>query len=142
MKQANEAIYSRLSLDGTLGALLSTTTSIAPEVVPDLMDLPAVVYQFQPGSTDEYTFTGRAWEQLTYVIKGITQGLDDTPGEAIAAQIDALFTDPSGWSISGHTVMRCRRVSRIRYLERGEAGAADSYWHIGGRYVLEVDPSG
>lgn len=138
MKPMDRAIYSALTGRAALTALLATTTSIFREVAPPGSVTPYVVFIAQD-SDDRYVFSGRAFEWLPYVVKGVTgPTLDSEAGDDINEQIDLALTD-AALSVSGHTLMYARRQGRIHYAEK--ASDSDMYYHIGGRYRFGVDPT-
>lgn len=131
MKVLEQAIYSTLAGRAQLTALLATTTSIFPDLVPEDAALPAVVYfPYGPG-TDARVYGAKAFEELDYVVKGIVSGFDPEAANDINEQID-LALNNTHIVVSGKTNMMGIRLGRVSFPERGDAG--DYYQHRGGIY--------
>lgn len=131
MKALEQAIYSALTGRAQLTALLASSTSVFPDVVPANEDLPAVVYALQPPSRDEYVYGGGGFEELRYVVQGIVESFDPEAAADIAEQINTALVG-SKIAISGRTTLLGLRVGRISYPERDPSGTM--YQHRGGIY--------
>lgn len=139
MKALDDAIYSRLTGDSTLVALLSSGTAVYPHVAPQNAVLPYVIFAFRDPHEDSYVYTGRAYETFSYLIKGVTGPSEDhQPAMAISERIDALITDTLP-APTGYSMMYRRRVNRVEYPEKLEAG--EIFWHAGGVYRIMIDPA-
>jgi len=139
MSAVDVAIYSKLAGDATLGALLSANDAVFPFLAPEDTALPYVVYAFRDPHQDHYVFAGRAYETYHYLVKGVTGPTPDpASAQAIGARIDVLLTGALT-TVTGYTVMRCQREGKVDYPEKADTG--DIYWHNGGLFVIEVDPT-
>lgn len=131
MKALEQAMYGALTGRAQLVALLAANDAVYPDVIPSDEALPAVIYSPQGGS-DAYTYGGRAFETLDYLVKGVVESFDPELANDISEQIDLALND-AHVSISGKVNMSCLRVGRISYPERDEA-TGKFYQHRGGVY--------
>lgn len=131
--QVKAAIYTKLAADSTLTALLSGTAAIYHRVAPQGADAPYIVFNQQAG-TPSYTMGQRAWDELLYQVKGVTQDSSSVVAGSIADRIDTVLTDQP-LSVTGGSAFYVRRSSDVDYAEvdRGEV-----YNHEGGLYRLYV----
>lgn len=131
MKVLERAIYSALTGRAQLVALLATSTSVYPDVIPEDAALPAVVYAPNTPSSDEYTYGGGGFEDLRYTVQGIVDSFDPEEANDIAEEINTALVG-SKIAISGKTTMLGLRVGRVSYPERDPGGKM--FQHRGGIY--------
>lgn len=139
MNALEVALFGRLGADATLVALLGAATEIYPDRAGRSVVFPYIVYTLQPGSTDEYTYGRRAYEELDYLIKAVDAGVDSTAADAIMERVDALLTNQA-LTVTGYTLGRAHRLGRVNYPETADAG--DQYVHRGGIWRFMLDPTG
>lgn len=135
---ADAAIYTKLSGDVTLTALLAGGTA-SPSVyhaeIPQDAALPAVVFNAQSPSTPSRTFGAVAWENAVYQVKAVTEGRSAAAAGTIAARIDTLLDGPS-LTYTGFTHMGCQRIQEIDYPETAPGGTR--FVHRGALYRLRA----
>jgi hypothetical protein len=132
------ALYTTLSGDATLGALLSSTTAVYNTIVPEGTTAPYVVFQ-QQSATDRPTLArANASEWFAYAVKAVTysQASDTSPAaaKAIRTRIDQLLNDQP-LTLSTGTLMVCRRTQRIKYPELFDGLVI---WHVGSLFQIGV----
>lgn len=132
--QVKAALYSTLTGDSTLGALLSSGTAVYDALAPVEAVFPYVIFQKAAG-TPAYTFAARAFEVEVFTIKGVTKGPSAVRAGQIADRIDTLLTD-AALSITNGTLMYCRREADLDYPE---SSLGDVFRHCGGSYRLYVE---
>lgn len=133
MSQVNAwkaGLYSKLSGDSTLGALLSGTAAVYDGKAPAGTSAPYVVFQRLAG-TPSFTFGTTAYENQTVLVKGIVDGSKKTAG-SIAERVDTLLNHGTLTLASG-TLMLMRRLQDIEYDE-----VVDGHvWrHVGATYQI------
>lgn len=112
------------------GSATTGSVGVYNTLGPQGSAVPYIVFQQAAGS-DEYTFNTRS-ESLDYIVKAVSNrtypGAQAYPiyGGAHDALQDASL------SVSGYTVLRCRRMSRFEYRDQ------DGYWHVGGTYRIDI----
>ncbi|MCR4340770.1 MAG: DUF3168 domain-containing protein [Gemmatimonadaceae bacterium] len=134
------AVYTALTAATALTALLSGGTadpSVYQWLAPEGADPPYVVYSVQSPSTPVYTFSGVAYENTVYQVKGVTDDHSARAAGTIAAEIDDALAD-AGLTVSGYTLMRCRRLQNVDFLE---VDAGKRFNHRGALYRIEADPT-
>lgn len=136
---ADAAIYSKLSGDSTLIALLAGGTASASVYhgqVPQDAALPAVVFSAQSPSTPARTMGAKVYqEDALYTVKAITEGRSAASAGTIAARIDVLLDGPS-LTYTGFTHMGSQRVQEIDYPETAPGGPR--FNHRGAVYRLRA----
>jgi len=86
---------------------------------------------------DEPMFQGRAFEDGLYLVKAVSLESTGANVKAAAARIDALL-DNGTLTVSGYSVMRMNRVTRVRYTEVDETNADIRWQHRGAHYAFTV----
>ena len=131
MRVVDAGLYTLLNADATLVSLGSTGAYRL--VAPQGATLPYVIFS-QMSGVDDYTFDGRSGRSLLYQVKAVTSGQSASTAEQMAERIDAVLTDGS-LSVSGWTVLRCRRESDVLYTETSEGM---TYNHVGGLFRVDI----
>lgn len=133
------ALYSRLgtvsytyNTNGTATATGTLGTYYA--LAPQNTNPPYVIVQMA-SALDDYTFgtaTNKHGESMDYIVKVISDRYGPTAqAYGIYGQVhDALQDAPL--SVAGNQLLRCRRTSRIEYMD------SEKYWHVGGLYRIDV----
>lgn len=86
---------------------------------------------------DEPMFQGRAFEDALYLVKAVAQETTGVNVKAAAARIDTLL-EGGTLSISGYSLMRMTRISRVRYTEVDEQNEDIRWQHRGAHYAVTV----
>lgn len=140
-QKADEAIYARLTGDGTLTAMLGggATGGVHNTEAPhddnvSLADFPVLVYQYLD-TTDDYVLSGPATEVLPYLFKAAARESDNATVHAILDRVHVLLQDHV-LAVSGYTTLFLRRMSRQPVVPITEYGV--SYRQGSHRYLLEV----
>lgn len=145
MNQLEQGIYAALTSPNIAGTGLAVVpTGVHYGKAPHGAETPVIVFQKQAG-TREFTFALQpAWREFLYVVKCVCDGAGAAPGSIsprkLADQVlDAVTTRlESGVTVTGHTVMLCRREGDLDYIE--DVGG-ESYHHVGGIFRVLVDPT-
>lgn len=130
------ALYSRLGTvsytyhtngTATTSGTLGTYDSLAPQGT----NPPYVIFQFAD-SLDEYKWGAAHGESQDFIVKAVSdRGYPNAQAHGIYAQTHGALQD-APLSVNGNVLLRCRRISRIRYQD------PDKYWHVGGVYRIDV----
>lgn len=88
---------------------------------------------------DEPMFSGRAFEDATYLVKAVGLGAAGAEVKAAAARIDALLENGT-LTVTGYALMTMRREARVRYTEVDDIDSSIRWQHRGGRYQVAVSP--
>lgn len=129
------ALYSRLSSDATLGALLSGTAAVYEGVAPQEADAPYVIFNPQSPGVDYQTNGGRAYTESVYLVKAVTEGGSSAAAGTIAARIDTLL-EAAPLTLSGTASnLYLRRTAQVDYPE---VDSGKKYRHLGGLYRIYV----
>jgi hypothetical protein len=131
------AIYGKMSGDTTLNNLLATpptgySKSIYHQEAPDGAAYPFVIFNKQAGTPTEAFQKPSAFENDTWLIKGIDRSPSADTAEAIAARLIALLNDGT-LSISGGTLLYLRRQSDVEYPEVTDG---EQFKHAGALFRL------
>lgn len=136
MDEVRRAIYSRLSGDAALTALLSAATAIYHGVAPQTAGFPLVVFSEQAG-VPVWQFQGGHYENDVWLVKAISRGSSAGAAEDIAKRIGALLTD-APLAITGEVLLGVWREGKVAYSET-ESG--ETYWHAGHLIRLISQPA-
>jgi len=132
MNSVEAALYSKLTGDAALTALLGGgANSVFGYLGPENATMPFVVFAEQT-DVPAYTLKAKAYEQLLYLVKGVTKEGSMKVAGQIAERIEALLFDTT-LTISGGTLMYCRKESGVRYVETDNGVRFN---HAGGLYRL------
>jgi len=116
VKAIRRAIYAKLNGDATLTALLSAATAIYEAKAPQSAAFPLVIFDLYAPGADAYTYSGRAYEDDLWIVRGVDKSGSSDTVDDIAARIDALLTD-GALTISGRTQLYLRRERKVKYTE-------------------------
>ena len=127
------AVYSVLN-----GAAVTNeaTGGVFNGIAPQGTEPPFVVFSAMSKTDDYFAYTERGG-QAVYMIKAIDRSPWPKSAGDIDTQIDSVMQDAS-LSITGHTLIECRRESDI-YLVEDLDGV--TYQHVGGLYRIIADES-
>lgn len=132
MNELNAALYSRLTGTAALTALLYSSTSVYPEMAPQNVHFPLVIFGLQGGG-DENKSPHRS-KSLLYLIKAVTNG-GIKAAATIDAQIDAaLHFKPL--TVVGWTNTWIARETDVQIVEDIPGGA--QYFHRGALYRVRL----
>ena len=129
------AAFSKLNGDGTLTALLATTTSIYHRRMPLDAAFPSVIFNKQSG-TPMWTFGGPPISNQVWLFKAIDKSTSASKAEDIDKRIGTVFTDPV-MALSDGTLLYLRRESDVDYEEGSDPDFA--IHHVGGLYRVMID---
>lgn len=134
------AIYSRLGTvqytypTGAGTAMYSGSVGVYNTLAIQQTATPYIVFQSQSG-IDDYSFGSNREESFDYVVKAVSvKNYPSQEANPIFATADAALQD-APLSVSGYSVLRVRRTSRIRYRD------AQGYWHVGGLFRIDLAKS-
>lgn len=119
------AIYSRLS-----SATGSGTVQVFQDLAPEPTLPPYLVFSRMVG-TDERSFNTKHISSH-YLVKVISNQPWATEAERTYA-IYEPYMDDAPLSITGYTLIRCRRISTVHYQD------SDRFWHCGAEFLIEVE---
>lgn len=134
MKLVETALYSLLTGDAALTALLSSATAVYNRRAPQSATLPYVVF-FHSGGGPENIYPG-SLESVSYMIKAVAETVSEaaTIDDAIKA---AVHAQESSLSVTGYSTLWLRRTNEVQMVEDGDEG--DEIWHYGAYYKLRID---
>lgn len=124
-----EAIYQRLIGDSALTSLLSAPEAVRHRMAQD-DDPPYLIFQAQVPGVPVRTF-GANSDQSVWLIKGVCQGFDASPAEAINARCRELF-DEAQFDVGGRTVTSLREGA----TDMGEPKDGELWQHVGSLYRI------
>lgn len=125
------AIYTVLNVESVTD---EATGGVFNGLAPQGTEPPFVVFQAMSKVDDYFAYTGRGGTAV-YMIKVIDRSVWPKTAGDIDTQIDSVMQDAS-LSITGHTLLMCRRESDI-YLVEDQQGVV--YQHVGGLYRIIAD---
>lgn len=126
------AIYTRLSGDAELEALLAESGAVYHEQAPAGSKVPYVVFQLLSG-VEQWAF-GPSNERVIWLVKGICRGMDSTPAEEIDARCKALLHRQRLPVSESHSITVLRE-SRVSYSEPGDG---EPVRHRGAKYLIHT----
>lgn len=136
-KAIRTALYTRLTSDATLTALLASAASIYDEQAPQGATKPYIVFSRPSQVVTARGFGGDGVDNDVWQIKAITTGAKADAGDAIAARI-AVRLDHHKLVVASHRTLLVQRESGIRYAENKDSTLV---WHIGGLYRIQTEPA-
>ena len=106
----------------------AATVTVYDTLAPQGATPPYAIRQMQAAQAD-YTFNT---DNLTadYVLKVVSNRRWPSEARLVYGHLHDALQD-SALSVSGYTLMRCRRSALIEYRD------SDEYWHSGGMYTVE-----
>ncbi len=136
----DEFVYGLLSADATVQSLCGgapPATRVYPDVAPEDVAMPAIVWQVQSPGQDTMALGGvRVMTGPTLLVRAVDQAQSwEGNLRSIADRIDALLHRASGPIGSGGEVYQLRRVSPWRLPE---VANGVEYRHLGGLYAAWV----
>ncbi len=140
MNAVDKAVYDALAGRAALTGLLAAgTASIFQHVGPQNADPPYVVFNRQSRVPARVLGGGAvAWENMLYLVKGVTSGLSAAPGGTIALEIDAAL-DRASLTITGYGSMAVVREQDVDVPEIGPSGVV--HYQRGALYRVFADPT-
>jgi len=132
MKLVDTGIYSKLSADATLVALLSAGTPIYQMQAPPDTARPYIIY-FHAGGGNE-NITPSDLRSLVYAVKGVSDTL------VAAGNIDARIEDVlhnQSITVTGYTNIWLAREDEVQLVEIAPDG--NPIYHYGAYYRIRID---
>lgn len=137
MDDVDVAVYTLLSGDSILTALLGSPTSIYKSLAPDQAAYPVIIFQTPLASQDLQVMPGRYASAYMYDVKGVAAGPDSGGVAAvISKRVDTLLENATLPLPHGSTFY-CRRRGEFGY---SEMVANTRFSHVGGTYNIETTP--
>ena len=127
------AVYSVLNVAAVTN---EATGGVFNGIAPQGTEPPFVVFSAMSKTDDYFAYTERGG-QAVYMIKAIDRSPWPKSAGDIDTQIDSVMQDAS-LSITGHTLIECRRESDI-YLVEDLDGV--TYQHVGGLDRINAEDS-
>ena len=132
MKAVDVGLYSKLTGDTALVALLSAGTPVFNMEAPPSTDMPYVVFFSAGGGPDNITPSDL--RSMVYGVKGIASTL--TAAANIDARIDTLLHNNS-ITVSGYTNIWLARETEVQLVE--DAPDGNPIYHYGAYYRIRID---
>jgi hypothetical protein len=133
MNAINTAIYSTLTGDNTLTALLATNTSVYHVQAPRGATLPYIVFNMQAGT--EVNETAHTVNDMLYQVRGFTD-VSMKNAKAIDARIYTLL-HKTAISITGYKLLKINRVTVLEFIE--DEPNTQPVYSAGGIYRLRIE---
>lgn len=136
----DQAVYTTLTGSTALTGLLNGGTaspSVYHWIAPTDAAPPYVIYNVQT-DVPVKTLPTQAIENKLYQVRAVTFGPTAAAAGTIANQIDAALNG-AALSISGYTLLLCRREEGINYPELAPGG--QRYHNAGAIYRIQAQPS-
>lgn len=127
----DKAVMAKLSADAALMAL--ATDGVYWALAPAAKTKFVVVSL--SSSDDVQMQGGRAFEDITYLVKYVEKNSSAVNAVAAADRIDAILNGGT-LTVPGYSFMTMQRVSRIREPEMDETDATIVWQHFGGDYQV------
>jgi hypothetical protein len=127
------AVYSVLNVAAVTN---EATGGVFNGVAPQGTEPPFVVFSALSKTDDYFAYTERGGQAI-YMVKAIDRSPWPKSAGDIDTQVDSVMQNAS-LSITGHTLIECRRESDI-YLTEDLDGV--TYQHVGGLYRIIADES-
>lgn len=132
MKVVDAGLYSKLTGDTALVALLSAGTPVFNMQTPPNTSLPYVVFFSAGGGPDNITPSDL--RSMVYGVKGVASTL--TAAANIDARIDTLLHNNS-ITVSGYTNIWLARETEVQLVE--DAPDGNPIYHYGAYYRIRID---
>ena len=133
MNEVDTAVYTKLTGDATLLALLHDSGSIYSWQAPDAAALDFVI--FNDMSDTETNDTRHEIHNMVYQVRGFSS-VSMKAAKAIDARIRTLLHEGT-LTISGHTVLRMERIGSVRFVENQQS--TTKVHSAGGLYRLVTE---
>jgi hypothetical protein len=133
MNAIKPALYTTLTGGTALMAALATATSVYDSVMPDKATYPAVIFSIDGGG--DANDSPRRRVELMVLVKAVSSANAREAG-LIDDLVDGVLHNGT-LSVSGWTLMSCRRTTDIEYVETTREGAR--YWHSGALYRVRLN---
>ena len=127
------AVYSVLNVAAVTN---EATGGVFNGVAPQGTEPPFIVFSALSKTDDYFAYTERGGQAI-YMVKAIDRSPWPKSAGDIDTQVDSVMQNAS-LSITGHTLIECRRESDI-YLTEDLDGV--TYQHVGGLYRIIADES-
>jgi len=132
MRAVDVGLYSKLSADTALVALLSADTPMFNMVAPPNTDMPYVIFFGSGGGPDNITPSDL--RSMVYGVKGVASTLN--AAASIDARIDTLLHNNS-ITVSGYTNIWLARETEVQLVE--DAPDGNPIYHYGAYYRIRID---
>lgn len=119
----DDAIVAKLLADAPLTAL--ATGGVAWDIAPQ--GATAFVIVSLIGGPDTQMFSGRAFEEPTYLVKFVEKNTSLTNAKNAAARIDTVL-DGTTLTASGYGPVTMQRTERVKYKDVDESNASWIHW--------------
>lgn len=126
------ALFARLDGDSTLDTL--ATGGVFERTAPQGTQCPYVIFSKLSGLAQHSLGSATAFSEDLYLVKAVTDEPSSKVAGQIAERIDALLNHHA-LSVSGATLMVCRRETDVDYDERTDGRV---YKHVGHTYRIGV----
>jgi hypothetical protein len=133
MNAINTALYSTLTGDSTLTALLASNTSVYHVQAPRGATLPYIVFNMQAGT--EINETAHTVNDMLYQVRGFTD-VSMKNAKAIDARIYTLL-HKTAVSITGYKLLKINRVTVLEFIE--DEPNTQPVYSAGGIYRLRIE---
>lgn len=128
------AVIAKLANDATLTGL--APGGIYRDTAPQGVTTPFVIVS-QVDHDDAYAIGSAAYQQVTYLIKGVHQSTSGTTAQQIADRIQVLLQG-AALTMTGYRLMLLDREGSIAYTEVDD-GSDRRYQHRGGTYTVTAE---
>ena len=140
MSAIDIAVVNALKLDATLQTLApgGVFRDVAPEaVVTSALQAPSQVFGIVTleAAPQVYGFTGRAFEECTYLVKFVSPSTSPTGAQAAVDRAEVVL---ASLAVSGFAVTCSRRETRISYVE---ADGPVMWQHRGVSWFVAASPT-
>jgi len=132
----DKAVHDRLAGHAALITLLGGT-AIFEAMAPQGADFPVVIFNVQVGSVPVRTLNRIAYENMVYLVKGVTVGPSAAGCGTVAKEIETALT-AAPLSVTGYGHMLCHREQSVDFPEVIDGVR---YNHRGGLYRLQATPN-
>lgn len=136
MNPVRAAIYTRLTSDATLMALLSGSDAVVHGVAPAEVLSPYVVIQAL-SDTPMWQFNGASIENDVWFVRAVHRATSASVAEDICARAAVVLTD-APLSVAGRDLLGIWRESGPQAYPEVEAG--ETHWHCLSTYRVVTEP--
>lgn len=136
MNPVRGAIYTRLTADTTLMALLSGPNAVVHGVAPSGVVSPYIVIQAL-SDTPAWKFQGESIENDVWMLRAVHRATSASIAEDIAARANVVLTD-APLNVTGRDLLAIYRETGPQAYPEVEAG--ETHWHCLSTYRLITEP--